>query len=1208
MRFVCLILALLSQLVVANFPSTGGFSCSVEHQLLEGQGRIIWCIEGDNLNVLLQANTTGWVGVGFSATGNDKMAGADIIMGYVAPDGTVEINDFKGVSATAAPTLDSEIEGGSYDILSSSGWEQDGWTTLRFTRALVSQDTAADISLNPSLPLDVLFAYGSEDSFTNIHTGRVRTYLGVYSGIKTFEAATEYRSINGSGNNVANPTWGSIGDHYIWKNKNAYANNVDSPNGVSRPAVRNISNTLFGRPSESLQRVRISTLLVYFGQLLAHDVSMTSGSSVAADVWPIEIPKGDPMFDVNNEGASTMGFTRSAWDANTGTASDNPRMQTNAQTSYMDASHVYGQTDERAMALRSKVDGKMLLDEDGLLPDVPGVDMASEAQCPCNMREAGDARANVHSILFTLHTVFVREHNRWCDVLKSYNPTWDDEKLYQEARRRVVAIWQKISMYEYLPAVLGKPSVLWESYDATTPGRLSHEFNVCAFRYGHSELPSTIPRYEANGDEVSGGHLSLAENLFNAINGIYEKKLEPGLRGVTRQRPGAADLLMVDAARNFLFGNPRGTENGAFDLAARSMQRGRDHGIADYNQVRKDYGLDPITKWEEVTNDTETIQLLNQLFPDINDVDLYVGGLAEAETGAAIVGPLYAKILEDDFNRLRDTDRFWFENDQFTPQELAEIHDTRLADVLRRNTDLTTLDIPNNAFFLDTRYTDFHIVKDFPTADGYPDVRGNIYDNEEVIMESAYKMRWSADDKEVHFMLQVKTEGWVGIGFDPVQRGLMIGADMVICRIVDGKVEIKDYKAIRNVGKPSEDVEVNGVDDIKNIEGWTTNGWSVFKFSRLRDTSDTEADNIISATEETLTIFAYQAETNDFMYHGRNVEAKVIRFKSGILEVQKLLVHGDFHMNVALAMTVLGSLLALSALIFQHIYRKHTVVMYSSPKMNWILLLGALLGYASIPLFSVDSSFICSDGGIQIVGAANSAQDEPLAACAESVSICTSRQWLLSLGFTLMFGSMFSKTYRVYKLFIRSGNGSAMKRVKITNGDLFKIIGILVLVDVLVLLVWTLVDPFHPQHSFTGVQEQSEDYLIRYVDERCSTDGMIFWVISFVIKGAIMAKSAQMSHATRNIEMTEMSDFSSVGNASYTMLLICAMVLPTLAVLEGDVNAAYVLAVGAIFTCCTSTIVILFGPQVHSVYNGTSNASRVIPSLHRGSSQKLVQK
>ena len=156
----------------------------------------------------------------------------------------------------------------------------------------------------------------------------------------------------------------------MWKNKASYANGVDSPNGASRPSARALSNVLFGR-SDDTNTGGPSAMLIYFGQLLAHDISLTGGSSVDSDVWPIQVPECDPYFDPSCTGTATIGFTRTAWDSSTGTDTSNPRQQINGQTSFLDASHVYGETDERANALRTFVDGKLLVDEHNLLPSTP---------------------------------------------------------------------------------------------------------------------------------------------------------------------------------------------------------------------------------------------------------------------------------------------------------------------------------------------------------------------------------------------------------------------------------------------------------------------------------------------------------------------------------------------------------------------------------------------------------------------------------------------------------------------------------------------------------------------------------------------------------------------------------------------------------------------------------------------------------------------
>lgn len=104
-------------------------------------------------------------------------------------------------------------------------------------------------------------------------------------------------------------------------------------------------------------------------------------------------------------------------------------------------------------------------------------------------------------------------------------------------------------MYEYLSAVIGEPTTLWSAYNPNIPARVTHELNVCAFRYGHSELAPTIPRVDREGKEIPEGHLELEENIFQASEGIANNDIDSVLRGVARLRPGKADTRMISTAR-----------------------------------------------------------------------------------------------------------------------------------------------------------------------------------------------------------------------------------------------------------------------------------------------------------------------------------------------------------------------------------------------------------------------------------------------------------------------------------------------------------------------------------------------------------------------------------------------------------------------------------------------------------------------------------
>ena len=136
--------------------------------------------------------------------------------------------------------------------------------------------------------------------------------------------------------------------------------------------------------------------------------------------------------------------------------------------------------------------------------------------------------------------------------------------------------------------------------------------------------------------------------------------------------------------RNFLFGDPG---DGGFDLPALNIQRGRDHGLPGYNDAREAFGLERVTSFAEISQDAEVQDRLAAAYDDIDEIDVWVGGLAEDPWHKAQVGPLFATILKRQFEALRDGDRFWYER-SLSRKELRRIEATRLSDVIRRNTDI----------------------------------------------------------------------------------------------------------------------------------------------------------------------------------------------------------------------------------------------------------------------------------------------------------------------------------------------------------------------------------------------------------------------------------------------------------------------------------------------------------------------------------------
>jgi dual oxidase len=143
------------------------------------------------------------------------------------------------------------------------------------------------------------------------------------------------------------------------------------------------------------------------------------------------------------------------------------------------------------------------------------------------------------------------------------------------------------------------------------------------------------------------------------------------------------------------------------DLAALNIMRGRDNGLADYNTVRRYFNLPEIKNWTQINpslyaRHPEMFDQLAELYDhNLEDVDAYVGGLVESEFEKGRPGELFRAIIKEQFVRIRDSDRFWFENTQngiFSPEEIEEIKKIRFYDILVNATVIPPDAIQTNVF------------------------------------------------------------------------------------------------------------------------------------------------------------------------------------------------------------------------------------------------------------------------------------------------------------------------------------------------------------------------------------------------------------------------------------------------------------------------------------------------------------------------------
>jgi peroxidase len=506
--------------------------------------------------------------------------------------------------------------------------------------------------------------------------------------------------INGVGNNVANPTWGAADTDFVRLAAANFADGISSPNGQSLPSARAISNLIANQDiagvEQDLNNNRNMTDFVYaWGQFIDHDIDLTESGSVPMN---IPVPGGDATFDPTNLGDLLIAFDRSQIAPGTGASTSNPAQYINDITSYIDGSMIYGSDAVTAAALRTFSGGLLKTSAGNLLPyNTMGLDMADNLGAPEDtLFAAGDVRANENIELSNLTTLFVREHNYQATLLAKQHPTWTDEQLYQAARQIVIGEIQSITYNEWLPALMGNNALTpYRGYNPNVNASVSVEFSSAAFRL-HTLLDDDVDFLDNNGNPVTsieGGSMPLDEDFFQPEIVAIPGEVAANLKYLASDLAQDVDEQTVDGLRNALFPDAPILDNvevGASDLIADDIQRGRDEGDPTYNQMRVQLGERPVTSFAQITSNKQLQSELQQIYGNVNNVELFVGLMAENHLPGSSLGQTEQAIIAQQFQSLRDGDRYFYMNAD-SPALVNQLNHTTLAQIIERNTTLTNL-------------------------------------------------------------------------------------------------------------------------------------------------------------------------------------------------------------------------------------------------------------------------------------------------------------------------------------------------------------------------------------------------------------------------------------------------------------------------------------------------------------------------------------
>ncbi len=562
----------------------------------------------------------------------------------------------------------------------------------------------------------------------------VENYDRYNSQIVCDERSLGARTEDGTCNILENPSEGSAYRRFGRNVQLEATYGETEADTLLTPNPRDVSNSLLAR-EEFKPATSVNFLASAWIQFMVHDW-VDHGDNIDENPIVVELPEGDVL------GTGTIEVQRTRPDpSRLDSESANPSTYQNVNTHWWDGSQLYGSSLEKNNEIRAFVDGKLKLDSDGTLPTelLSGVPVTG-------------FNNNWWVGLSMLHQVFTLEHNAIAEKIQQTYPEASDQWIYDRARLANSALMAKIHTTEWTPAILANP-VLEKAMAANWWGLIGDREGRDAYQTGIRNVIEDLEKADSLSLKLLGLDPKLSElingasSIDHALAGVVGAA-EPKNHGVAYSlteefvavyrmhpllpdnfkvfdvgsnipssivaledtRDGDAETMLEDETGERLWYSMGITHPGSLtlhnypeflrnldvpfvgniDLATIDIVRDRERGVPRYNEFRRQIGLTPINKFEDLTTDPTTLAELKRIYSnDVEQIDTMVGQLAETvRPGGFAFGETAFQVFIINASRRLMTDRFYttdYTAEVYTQEGMDWVEENTMLDVIRRH-------------------------------------------------------------------------------------------------------------------------------------------------------------------------------------------------------------------------------------------------------------------------------------------------------------------------------------------------------------------------------------------------------------------------------------------------------------------------------------------------------------------------------------------